>query len=458
MSLRFRLNLLITVLFILILAGGSYYVINEARVAVYDEVNSTARLTLQLIEIGLINASTQNQLEEQNKILEQLTRMEGTRHLQIYYSRSANADRNMPAGSVQQISADAPDWFVNLVKPPPIEFRRVIAGGNIPYMEILVRANPSDEITELWRETKGVLVLLLTFAVFVNIMVYISLGRGLAPIEIILNGLAGIEKGDYQLRLPEFNSPELSRISDKFNHMAEVLQKSREENKILIQRSLAIQENERRLLAQELHDELGQTITAIKAIAATIEKQAGPVSEQISNQARTIIETSEHMYQVAKGMTHRLRPAILDELGLVKALQDMIDEWNTRQHDCFCSFNFRGKFDRLSDEASINLYRIVQEGLTNIAKHSNATEVSVEMYDTEENHSDQPVPVNSIILTISDNGSGFDITGTSAGLGLIGMQERVEAINGRFNIDSRPGEGTVVRIIIPGDFEKNSNG
>ena len=147
MSLRFRLNLLITVLFILILPGGSYYVINEARDAVYDEVTSTATLTLQLIEIGLINASTQNQLEEQNRILEQMTKMEGTRHLQIYYFRSANADRKIPPGPALNISADAPDWFVNLVKPPPIEFRRVIAGEHIPYMEILIRANPSGD----WR-------------------------------------------------------------------------------------------------------------------------------------------------------------------------------------------------------------------------------------------------------------------------------------------------------------------
>lgn len=449
MSLRLRLSLLITILFLLILAGGSFYVINNARIAIYEEVNSTASLTLQLIEIGLINASTQTQLEEQNRILEALSNMEGTRHLHIQYFRSVNADRKIPVTADFAITADAPAWFIKLVKPPSIEFRRVIAGEHVPYTEIIIKANPSDEITEVWRETKSVLLLLLLFAIFANIVVYIYLGRGLSPIESILKGLTGIEQGDYKLRLPKFNTPELSRISEKFNHMAGVLQRSRDENKLLAQHSLAIQEDERRHLAHELHDELGQNITAIKAVAVSIEKQSGKLSGTVMQQARTILEYSNHMYEVARRMMHRLRPAILDEFGLIKALQHLIDDWNDHQDKCFCSFNFTGSFDKVPEEIMINIYRIVQESLTNITKHAGASEVSIKIESTDTVNKDDNNLQSGILLTISDNGCGFDNSTLKKGLGLIGMQERVEAYNGTFQIASYPGQGTIITIKLP---------
>ena len=423
--------------------------INNARIAVEDEVQSTARLTLQLIEIAFTNATHQTGVDIQKEVLEQIAHVEGIRHLYIQLYRSVNADQKIPPRAEFPISADAPQWFIKLVKPPPVEFRRVFAGPELPYTEILIKANPSDEITEVWGETKSVLILLFSFAVLANLLVYFTLGRGLAPIESILNGLDGIEQGDYRLRLPKFSLPELSRISEKFNHMAEVLLRSRDENQKLTQQSLAIQESERRNLAQELHDELGQTITAIKAVAVSIDRQPRADDDSISDSAKTIVKFSDHMYDVARKMIHRLRPAILDELGLVSTLQEMIDNWNERQDDNFCHFNFSGELDQLGEEININVYRIVQESLTNISRHAQASDVDIKLYRQDKGNNTNDSINDNLVLIIEDNGIGFDIKNIQSGLGIIGMRERVEAMDGQFIINSAPDEGTRIDISIP---------
>ncbi len=441
MSLRFRLNMLITLLFALILLAASFYVINNARTSVKEEMQSVSKLTLQLIEIALMSNSGSSTYEIQQSVLENIANLESTRHLEIELYKTGNTGSRVPVRIIPTINAQAPDWFVRMVKPQPVEYRRVFRESLTAYTEILIRANPSDEITEVWNETKGVLGLLVLFAVLANILVYISLGRGLAPIESILKGLDGIEQGEYQRRLPRFKYPEFSRISEKFNNMAEVLQTSRDENRLLTQKSLAIQEDERRILAQELHDEFGQSITAIKAVLASIEQTKHQDSEMLKSSARTIGTFSDRMYEVARRMMRQLRPAILDEFGLISALQDMIDDWNSRHEDVFCSFEFNGKFDELGEEVNISIYRVIQESLTNIIKHAQATDVTVCLQRVK----NDPAYTFGVKLLIKDNGIGFDET-NHRGLGLLGMRERVEALKGSFAMKSATNEGVEILV------------
>lgn len=444
MSLRVRLNILITLLFALILVAGSFYVINNARSAIKDEMQSVAKLTLQLLEIAL-QSNTGNSYEIQASVLQRIVNLESTRHLEIELKQTGNMDNMIPLRISPTITANAPGWFIRMVKPAPIEHRRIFRSSDTVYTEILIRANPSDEITEVWLETKGVLALLILFAVLANILVYISLGRGLAPIESILKGLDGIERGDYQLRLPKFKFPEFSRISEKFNNMAEVLQRSRDENKVLTQKSLAIQEEERRRLAQELHDEFGQSITAIKAIAASIGQTKNHNAELLGRSAMTISTFSDRMYEVARRMMRQLRPAILDEFGLISALQDMIDDWNTRHEDMFCHFEFKGKFEALGEEINISIYRIIQESLTNIVKHAKASDVTVCLTRLDKEKNADLFRNYGIHLVIKDNGVGFEKP-THRGLGLLGMRERTEALQGCFTLKSEINQGVEITV------------
>jgi len=446
MSLRFRLSLYITILFTLILLVGSIYVIDNARNTVNEEVRATSKLTLQLFEVAVANQEGQNPIIASKQALEQIVSLESIRHLDMQLRLLDGRGTTIPImHDDSSIVADAPEWFTRLTTPPPIEYQRILMVDGIPPVEILISADPADEITEAWNETRGILGLLSLFLVLANVLVFITLGRGLKPIEKILNGLGGIEQGDYRLRLPRFKLPELTRISEKFNLMAAELERSREENRLLTQRSLAIQENERRLLAHELHDELGQSITAIKAVAVSIEQQSKQSLPAVAASAGTIIDMSNYMYDVARTMMKSLRPAVLDELGLIAALQDMIDDWNERHQDVFCSFGFTGDFSGLCDEISISIYRIVQESLTNVIKHADASkvEITVRLVTGKSPENDQ------IELNIRDNGKGFEKDSTPWGLGLLGIRERTSALKGEIRLSSAPGQGVEMNIRVP---------
>jgi len=448
MSLRIRLSILITLLFAVVLIGAGTYIINNARRAVTEEIQSSAHHTLQLLEVLLDSADLSGQHGLQELIVDKLSKLDSARHLQISVLRQSQRVRPFPPQLRPVISSPVPLWFVHLVQPAPMEFRRIIATPDRPHMEIVIHADPSNEITEVWYETRSVLFFLLLFIALANILLYFTLGRYLAPIESILTGLERIEQGDYHLRLPQYKLPELTRISDKFNHMADVLLRSREENRQLTQKALIIQEQERRHLAQELHDELGQSLSAIKAVAVTIEQKASRLDISIGESARAIGSFSERMYAVARNMMQRLRPAVLDELGLLTALQALIDDWNERHGEVFCHFECTDGLLGLGEEININLYRIIQEGLTNVIKHAEADEVYINITRRAE----------QLSIAVSDNGNGFDPAIAQSGLGLLGMQERVQALNGTFEIDSAINRGVKISIMIPLPRQSTSSG
>lgn len=445
-SLRARLNLLITLSFALILLLGISFVINRARLAVQEEVSSTANLTLQLVEIALQNAEIGMDVKPglQQRIVNQIAGLGETRHLHLEIRQLGAPVIDGRRVRAADLPRGAPDWFINLIGPEPKEFRRKLAAPGMPDTEIIIRADPIDEIVEAWGEARVVLFLLVLFVLSATILVYITIGRGLAPIDNILKALDGIEQGDYRLRLPQFNLPELSRISDKFNHMAAVLQRSREENRALTQRSMAIREQERRNMAHELHDELGQSISAIKAVAASIKHKDVSDRDKIENSKNVILSITSDMHEVARQMMRRLRPVVLDELGLVVALQEMVDDWNTRNEDMFCHFSHHGDLSDLGEVVNISLYRIVQEGLTNIIRHSGASEVYVDI-----TRGADACGMDQIQLRIRDDGHGFDPEQTRWGLGLLGMRERAEALNGKFSLFTQPGKGVSIDVMIP---------
>ena len=145
------------------------------------------------------------------------------------------------------------------------------------------------------------------------------------------------------------------------------------------------------------------------------------------------------MYEVARNMMQRLRPTVLDELGLLVALQEMIDDWNQRHGEFFCHFNCDADISSLGEDVNIHLYRIIQESLTNVIKHSEAEEVFIDIEGAEE----------GLRINIRDNGRGFEPEIVNRGLGLLGMQERVEAVNGKIDIASNTGKGVHISIILP---------
>jgi two-component system sensor histidine kinase UhpB len=474
MSLRVRLNLLITIMFVTILVLGALLVIHNARGAVAEETQSTARLALQLLEVAYASASPGGEDVLRARLREQMPEVEGARHLQVAL---IEGDRELPLAEVEPASrAGVPQWFARLVEPTATELRRSLAGPAGAHAEIVVRADPGDEIAESWDDTRPLLLLVLGVSIVANGLLYVVIGRWLRPVERIVAAMDGIEQGDYRARLPPFELPELANVASKFNHMAEVLERSREQNRHLAQQTLAIQEGERRALAHELHDELGQSISAINAVAVSIgQASRDDAGGSAAAGAATIAEISNHLYSVVRGMMRRLRPVLLDEFGLVRALEELVDGWNERHADSFCKLGTRGRLDDLGDAVNISVYRIVQECLTNVSKHARATAVviDVERYLDElgraETHADgkernggdehedlneradggQRSSEGALRLTVEDDGQGFVPGEASAGLGLLGMRERVEALDGKFDLATGLGRGVRIMIVVP---------
>ena len=442
MSLRIRLNILITTLLIILFLCSSFYTISHARNSVHSEVESSTQLALQLIQAASASLLSDSDEQKQIKFLRKLTELETIRHIHIEIR--SPTDVLMPAEeNTLFLKSDAPRWFINLVKPPATEIRRWLYTPVTSPIDVLIKPDPLDEIHESWIETRNILIFLLIFIILVNTLIYIAIGLYLSPIEKILDGLSSIKKGNYKLKLPHFRLPELERISQQFNHMTQVLLETKARNQLLTKRSLEIQEEERRNLSQELHDELGQTITAIKAVAVSISNKTTIEKRYINSSVKTIIEYSDHVYQVAKNMMHRLRPSVLDEFGLVKALQNMIDEWNDNQDDIFCDFTFLDVPTDLSESLKINIYRIIQESLTNALKHSNASKVAVII------KKDRLDNTGRINLKIEDNGIGIEQDKIIPGFGLLGIRERVEMNGGIFEFESSAGNGVKINIFIP---------
>ncbi|HZP92909.1 MAG TPA: histidine kinase [Burkholderiales bacterium] len=214
------------------------------------------------------------------------------------------------------------------------------------------------------------------------------------------------------------------------------------ENRMLSQRYLQAQEEERRQIARELHDELGQSLNAIKVDAVAIRDNSRDLPE-IHRSAQAIVEVSSQVYEVVRSLMRQLRPVALDELGLSSAVQYCVDQWQRRHPDVRCSFSARGDLEGMREDVNITVYRMVQECLTNVAKHSSAARVGIEV-------SRQAAPAGDVVaVRFEDDGQGFEIGSPRHGLGLIGLRERVEALGGHFEIETGQGIGVRVRAEIP---------
>ena len=212
------------------------------------------------------------------------------------------------------------------------------------------------------------------------------------------------------------------------------------ENRLLTQKYLLVQEEERRNLARELHDELGQCLNAIKLDAVSICDLSKGTQREIERSASSIVEISNHVYEVVRSMMQRLRPAALDALGLRDAVSDLVDQWRRRNPSVMCAFEADGDLSELGELTNITVYRLVQECLTNVAKHSGATHVYVGVARAS---------TGEVRATVRDNGRGMDVNVKRSGLGLVGLRERVEALHGRLELAGAPGTGVHVTAWLP---------
>ncbi len=206
-------------------------------------------------------------------------------------------------------------------------------------------------------------------------------------------------------------------------------------NRALAKETLRIQEMDRKHLALELHDELGQYLNAIKLDAVSIHDGPARHLQGAVEASDAIVRTVDHLHGIVSQMIARLRPVALDELGLLAAIEHGIDQWRRRLPDTQFSFQAQGSFDGLDEALNLTAYRLIQEGLTNIYKHANASHVQISLTRSVEGIR------NELWIAVADDGCGADPRRGGTGHGLNGMRERTELSGGTFAIDSAPGGG-----------------
>lgn len=231
---------------------------------------------------------------------------------------------------------------------------------------------------------------------------------------------------------------ELRRRIQAERHVGDLLAHNRE----LAQALIALQESERRALARELHDEFAQACSAIRLETAWLQRAALHDREGMLAAAARADAAAGDLQGLVRDMLRRLRPADLDALGLVGALQALCEGW-TQRSDIACAFDFDGSVDddaALDDTVNVAVYRIAQEALTNVMRHARATRVDVRL---------SIAPGEALELVVHDDGRGMDVGAVGRGLGLLGATERAAAVGGVLDVSSTLGQGVRLALRIP---------
>jgi len=444
LSLKLRLNLIITGLLLLIMLAGVMLSFNNARMNALAEIASAEKLTLYLFDEAIINSDNSNLKFDRHAF--RLQRLDHMRHLKIELLDSAgNVLDSNQSESGYKFHNESPVWFeriLNKMTPKWEPSIRTLDYHGEPLGKLIITPDPTYEYAEIWKQITDLLMLLSIFFVSVNLVISWAVAQALKPTENILFALNELEKGNLETRLPAFDLPELARIGRKFNHMIETLQQSITRNHKLTQQLITLQEEERKSLARDLHDEFGQCLTAIHTDASVILKVSEKKYPELRDSALAITQLSRHLMDLVSGLLQRLRPSILDELGLSAALYDLVGTWRSRHENSVCTLSINGVAGDLGEIISLALYRLIQECLTNISRHAGATTVEINIYLAPK--AGRP----GLKVSVRDNGRGFDPS-KADGLGLPGMRERVEGLGGELKLKARPNHGAEIIAWIP---------
>src|SRR4029079_4844397 len=351
----------------------------------------------------------------------------------------------------------APRWFAALVRPQLVgRAVRVVAIDHAN--PVIIIGEPSDEIAEAWRDFSSLAIMWLTLNALILLVLYAVLGRLLDPLAHLSRGMLSLEEGRYATRLALPKGKELGVLTERFNTLARALGTARDATSLLYRQLISVQEEERREVANELHDEAGPCLFGITANASSIQTIADqlkdPRAAEITHRLGEIHGIVERLKLMNRALLKKLRPGSHGRVGLAELINELVAGFERRHPDTHIHYSTGRLAKSYGEPIDLTLYRCVQEGITNAIRHGSADNLTIHLVEESGHRRNGAKRAQAALrLTVIDDGKGID-PATPKGFGLTTMTERVKSLGGTCAIESARGNGTTIRIEIPVQREK----
>jgi len=444
MGLRLQINLIMGVLFAAFASLLIYLQLDNTRQSVREEMDGASIVATQLLS-RLQAGSRNSSLEEMAQFLDAVGRVRAN-EIELRNAQDEVVYHSPPP--VYKAGRDAPDWYAQIVSPALRTHEIALAQGRL-----LLRSDPSRAILDGWDDFKPMLLTVLAGFILGNALVFVLVGRAMRPLQKVVMGLQAMEGGSYGTRLPAMHGKEAKVIGEAFNAMAQSVQdgiaaqtQAREATLALAQNRELTQviqtriEEVRGQIARELHDELGQQVTAIKSLGQAMALRAKGVDAHTENAARMVIESADAIYEEVHQLVSQLRPLALDRFGLQDALQDLVEDARSRHPDTRIDLHLHTPLEDMESSLATATYRIVQESLNNALRHAQASQITILLSALDQ----------QLHIDVSDNGMGATPDWADSGqFGVIGMRERAQGLGGSFRFESLQPSGVRVWAVLP---------
>jgi len=444
LSLHTRIGLVLTVLAAILMTTLGVLWVRQTRDAIHEEVTAAARVAEQWLTVSAAALRAEPSNANRTRLLAQIVAVGRIRANALEVIDSGGPWRYQSPPSSYKAGRSAPAWFAAFVEPTFAAWRIDAAG-----LSLVLHPDPSRATLDAWDDLCAMAgwAIVLLFALF--IAVRHALEHALRPLGQIMTALDRTGAGCFDTRLPAFPIPELGRLAKAFNGMANRLAQAVDHNvRLESERELGEQmharlEAERQYIARELHDELAQGITAVRALAGAIVQRTDEKSA-LRGPAENIIAATNQMQDGVRTILHRLRDAPApDACGTQAPLRHYLRTWQQHYPDVALTATFAENAMPTGEAVRHAMLRIVQEGLTNVARHACATRVDVTLRRLGNG--------KWLELVVADNGGGRAAASRTAGsgLGLAGMRERVRTLGGEFVFEPGTGGGARLGVRLP---------
>jgi two-component system sensor histidine kinase UhpB len=432
LSLRTRLLLPLGLMFVAaLLAGGVSLQIFSATQLV-EETEPAARSARAVAAAlnGALGTSTNPQAT-----LESFERSLGVSETIRF--RRLGTDLGVHPADVQTPLGTVPDWFVRLLGVPEFKaaFPVTIEGKQVG--DIVFAPDLSADVYEKWIgflaiACSGMALMLSTWAI-----AHFTARSALRPLQNLGDGLTRMRTGDYEQPIPATGPPEIRKSAQEANELARTLNRLSQDNRSLLRRIVSLQDDERQDMARELHDELGPLLFGIRANTVALLESIPRSEAKLTSAAEGILQSVETLQQANRRILERLRPLYIQELGLERSIQTLLQNAKTQAPGLKVTSQINVTLNGVDGLLSQTIYRVIQEAVTNVLRHAraNAMHVAADINDRE------------VTVEISDDGIGF-AADRMFGRGLTGMLERVRALSGTLELVRKDGR-TCVRCRLP---------